>query len=110
MKPSCFIKQGGFTVEGSDFEVWHTPGHSPGSVTLYWPLNKVLFTGDLVFKEGFGRVDFPGGDGERLKDSIRRIAGIDAQWLLPGHGDIIAGADAVRSNFDELESFYFRYI
>ncbi len=110
VRPSYFIKEGRWTVEGLDFEVLHTPGHSPGSITLYWPVNKVLFTGDLVFKDGFGRVDFPGGDGELLKASIKRIAGIDAEWMLPGHGEIISGADAVRSNFEELESFYFRYI
>ena len=110
MAPSYFIKEGYFAVEGLELEVLNTPGHSPGSITLYQPAEKVLFTGDLVFKEGFGRVDFPGGDGELLKASIKRIAGIDAEWMLPGHGDIISGAGAVRKNFEELESFYFRYI
>jgi glyoxylase-like metal-dependent hydrolase (beta-lactamase superfamily II) len=33
-------------------QVIHTPGHSPGSVSLYWPSEKALFTGDTVFKDG----------------------------------------------------------
>ncbi len=104
------IQEGPWTAEGIELEILHTPGHSPGSITLYWPSQKALFTGDLVFKEGFGRIDFPGGDGEQLKASIKRVGGLEADWLLPGHGPLIEGAEAVRANFRELETFYFRYI
>ena len=87
-----------------------TPGHSPGSATLYWPAQKALFSGDLVFKEGLGRTDLPGGDSATLKESIRRLTDLDVEWLLSGHGEILAGADAVRKNFEAIEQFYFRYI
>ena len=69
-----------------------------------------LFTGDLVLKDGFGRTDLPGGDSATLKQSIQRLTDLDVEWLLSGHGDIIAGAEAVRKNFEDIEQFYFRYI
>jgi glyoxylase-like metal-dependent hydrolase (beta-lactamase superfamily II) len=69
-----------------------------------------LFTGDLVFKEGLGRTDLPGGDGSKLKESIKRLAGLDVEWLLPGHGEIISGTEKVRKNFTEIEQFYFAYV
>ena len=69
-----------------------------------------MFTGDLIFKEGFGRTDLPGGDSAALKESIKRLTGLDVEWLLSGHGEIITGVDAVRKNFEAIEQFYFAYI
>jgi len=93
-----------------NFEVIHTPGHSPGSVCLYWPDRKTLFTGDVVFNQGVGRTDLPGGDGEKLKESIRKISRLDVDYLLTGHGDIVAGEEAVKQNFKAIEDFWFGYI
>ena len=110
LKPDFFLKEGDLRHNGMELSIIHTPGHSPGSATLYWPDQKVLFTGDLVFKEGVGRTDLPGGDSATLKQSIQRLTALDTEWLLSGHGEIIAGADAVRKNFEDIEKFYFRYI
>jgi glyoxylase-like metal-dependent hydrolase (beta-lactamase superfamily II) len=110
IKPDFFLKEGNLTLDGIELSIFHTPGHSPGSVTLYWPAQKALFTGDLVFKEGLGRTDLPGGDGSKLKESIQRLTDLDVEWLLPGHGEIISGAEKVRKNFAEIEQFYFAYI
>jgi glyoxylase-like metal-dependent hydrolase (beta-lactamase superfamily II) len=110
IKPDFFLKEGALTLDGIELSIFHTPGHSPGSVTLYWPAQKALFTGDLVFKEGLGRTDLPGGDGSKLKESIQRLTDLDVEWLLPGHGEIISGAEKVRKNFAEIEQFYFAYI
>ena len=110
LKPDFFLKEGDLELNGLTLEIIHTPGHSPGSVTLYWPDQKALFTGDLIFKEGFGRTDLPGGDSPTLKESIKRLTDLDVEWLLSGHGDIIAGAEAVRKNFEDIEQFYFAYI
>jgi glyoxylase-like metal-dependent hydrolase (beta-lactamase superfamily II) len=63
-----------------------------------------------MFKEGVGRTDLPGGDGEGLKASIRRLADLDVEWLLPGHGEVLSGPDAVRRHFEEMESFWFAYV
>ena len=110
LKPDFFLKEGDLQLNSLSLQIIHTPGHSPGSATLYWPEQKALFTGDLVFKEGFGRTDLPGGDGATLKESIQRLTDLDVEWLLSGHGDIIAGAEAVRKNFADIEQFYFAYI
>jgi len=108
--PDFFLKEGELAVGDVKLEVYHTPGHSPGSVTLYWPEEKVLFTGDLIFKGGLGRTDLPGGSGEQLKESIRRMAPLDAEWLLSGHGDVVSGADTVKANFKQVEQTFFHYI
>ena len=66
--------------------ILHTPGHSPGNVTLTWPGNAIV--GDTVFQGSIGRTDFEGGSLEVLLDSIRSkifSLGDDTQ-LHPGHG------------------------
>jgi hydroxyacylglutathione hydrolase len=108
--PEFFLKEGDISLNGLEFHVLHTPGHSPGSISLYWPEKKALFTGDLVFKEGIGRTDLPGGNGKQLKKSIKRLAGMEIEWILPGHGEIISGTEAVKANFSEIENYWFKYI
>ena len=108
--PAFFLKEGDISISGFDFLVLHTPGHSPGSVSIYWPDQKMLFTGDLVFKGGLGRTDLPGGNGTKLKESIKRLAGLDAEWLLPGHGDIISGSEEIKANFEQVEQVWFNYL
>ncbi len=87
--------------------IYHTPGHSPGSVCLYLPAEKVLISGDLIFAQGVGRYDFPGGSGAELKKSIERMAELDIEVVLPGHGGIISGRDMVERNFSLIREFYF---
>ncbi|MGD8562686.1 MAG: MBL fold metallo-hydrolase [Desulfarculaceae bacterium] len=102
-----FLEEGELEVGQETFQVIHTPGHSPGHICLYQPRLKALFSGDLVFVQGVGRVDFPGGDGQKLKESIKRVSGLDIEWLLPGHGPILKGAEQVKRNFELIESSYF---
>lgn len=66
--------------------VLHTPGHSPGSVSLL--ADEFLFSGDTLFFEGVGRTDLPGGSQKQLEASIRtKIMTLpDALLVLPGHG------------------------
>ena len=110
VQPDFFLKEGDFSANGLDFKVFHTPGHSPGGICLYWPEKKMLFSGDLIFKEGLGRTDLPGGNGEELKASIKRLSDLDIEYILPGHGGIISGAKAVRRNFQEIENYWFGYV
>ncbi len=108
--PDFFLREGTLRAGDVLLEVYHTPGHSPGSVTIRWPDRGALFTGDLVFKDGLGRTDIPGGNSDKLKDSIRRVARLEAGLLLPGHGDILAGTDAVKANFEQVERTWFAYL
>ena len=70
------------------FQVLHTPGHSPGSVTLYLEQESVAFDGDVLFAMGIGRTDLPGGDWDTLMKSIRDVLFSlpDETTLYPGHG------------------------
>ena len=68
------------------FEVRHTPGHSPGSVSLVG--SGMVFSGDALFAGSIGRTDLPGGDYETLIASIRRelLTLPDDTLVLSGHG------------------------
>ncbi len=99
--------EGIWNVNGVDLEVFHTPGHSPGSISVYWKEKKALVCGDLIFRESVGRVDFPGGDPEKLKASIERLSSLDIEYLLPGHMDMISGAKEVKKNFDLIRRYVF---
>lgn len=90
-----------------EIDVLHTPGHSPESISLYIPKKKVLLCGDLVFKQGVGRVDLIGGNAEKLKESINSVSNLDIEYLLPGHGSIIQGSDNVKKNFLYIKKSYF---
>lgn len=109
-EPDFFLGEGDLTIGDNTFQVIPAPGHSPGSVCLYWPEHKVLFTGDVVFNRGIGRTDLPGGSGSLLKESIQRISRLDVEYLLTGHGEMVVGAEAVQANFQMIESYWFNYI
>ena len=110
LAPEFFLREGDLAVEGTELAVFHTPGHSPGSACFYLPDSKALITGDLVFKEGLGRTDLPGGSGEQLKKSILRMASLDTEWILPGHGSYLQGKRDIQRNFSALEQVYFSYV
>jgi len=103
------LTEGPWTVNGTELQIIHTPGHSPGSICVYWPEKKALVCGDLVFDQSFGRVDFPGGSAEQLINSIKRVSLLDIEHLLPGHMNLISGKELVQKNFSIVES-YFNYI
>jgi glyoxylase-like metal-dependent hydrolase (beta-lactamase superfamily II) len=78
------------TIGDLPFEVLITPGHSIGSLCFYSKSKKVLFSGDTIFADGgFGRYDFPGGDFNKLMNSIERLANLNVSNLYPGHGCIV---------------------
>jgi len=118
LEPFIYLTEGdlilgkaGDSPEGGDgrieLKVILTPGHSPGSISLYWPEQRALITGDAVFFGSIGRTDFPGGSISTLKQSIDKLAALDVEYLLPGHsteyGSIIAGRDMVRRNFSAIK-------
>jgi hydroxyacylglutathione hydrolase len=109
-EPDFFLQEGEVTIGNQDFQVLITPGHSPGSLCLYWPEHKALFTGDLIFNQGIGRTDLPGGNGGLLKESIKRMSGLEVDYLLSGHGEIIKGRKVVEANFKMIEETWFNYL
>ncbi len=101
------LQEGACEVNGMTMEIYHTPGHSPGSISIYLPDSKALITGDVIFQAGVGRTDFPGGNGRLLKKSIDRLAELDTEYLLPGHGDLVIGKDQVKRNFEYVADVYY---
>jgi hydroxyacylglutathione hydrolase len=69
-------------------EVLHAPGHSAGHVMFYVEQLSALFCGDVIFYQGIGRTDLPGGDLDTLLNSIQsKVFTLpDETRLLPGHG------------------------
>ena len=114
-EPDFFLDEGILNLNngenGFDLEIILTPGHCPGSISIYDPQNKALITGDAVFNRSVGRTDFPGGDGILLKTSIEKLSEFDTEYLLPGHstefGNIIQGKDAVKANFAFIKQYFF---
>jgi len=86
-QPDRLLKDGDIIEIGDlSFTVLHTPGHSPGGISLYG--HGVVFAGDTLFNFGIGRTDFPGCSYRRLIDSIQNKLMVlpDETIVLPGHG------------------------
>lgn len=92
------FRMSGLEDEGiSGVEIISTPGHTPGSVCLYWPQEKVLLSGDTLFCMGYGRTDLPGGNMMALIDSLQRLFELPADVrVYPGHGDATTIGDERR--------------
>ena len=82
-------------LAGMAITVLHTPGHSAGSVCYLLPDNAGVLCGDTLFDGGYGRYDFPDGDFNALKMSLRRLLYMHPRVkAYPGHGDTtFAGRD-----------------
>ena len=102
-----FLKGGQLTLGDKIFQVIPTPGHSPGSVCLYWEKEKLLISGDTVFYMGVGRTDLPGGNMETLGSSIQQLSKLDVEYLIPGHGEMVKGAKSVQRNFELILGEFF---
>lgn len=75
-------------LQRSGLSIISTPGHTPGSVCLYWPDEKVLLSGDTLFCMGYGRTDLPGGSYADLIASIRTLLDLPSDVIVyPGHGE-----------------------
>jgi hydroxyacylglutathione hydrolase len=94
----------------TELEIIPSPGHSLESICFYWRDAKVLICGDVIFNQNTGRVDLPGGSAEQLKKSIENLSRLDVEYLLPGHMDIVTGADNVRRNFEFIKQYVFGYL
>lgn len=80
------LKPGQCRLAGLDFMVLATPGHSPGSLSLYFPGQ--VFVGDALFAGSIGRTDFPGGDYDLLINTVKRqlFTLPDDTLVYSGHG------------------------
>lgn len=83
-----YLKRSHVSAGEHVFKVLETPGHTPGSVSLYDKEEKVLFSGDLIFEGGaVGRTDFKYSNHEDLENSIKKLSSLsDNTRVLAGHG------------------------
>jgi glyoxylase-like metal-dependent hydrolase (beta-lactamase superfamily II) len=94
-KESLKIEANEFLEEGDEIKIGEeslkvilTPGHTKGSISL---LGKdFIFTGDTLFKDGYGRTDLPGGSPEEMERSLKKLSELmkPGMKIYPGHGDI----------------------
>ena len=77
-----------FSIAGITGTIFHTPGHTEGSVCLYLPAQDLLLAGDTLFAGSVGRIDLPGGNTKTLIDSIQnRLMTLPGETVVvPGHG------------------------
>jgi hydroxyacylglutathione hydrolase len=85
-EPDEFIKDEELlTIGYINLKIIHTPGHSPGSISIY--TDGYIFTGDTLFAGSVGRTDLIGGSMQALFNSLKKIASLpDETVVLPGHG------------------------
>jgi len=85
-------------LAGLGIRVFHTPGHSPGSVTFVVGDDQIV--GDLVLPGSVGRTDVPGASWEELEESIRRVMPLweENTRLYAGHGPVLMAAEELRTN------------
>lgn len=82
------LPEGEVVLGGMKCIVIQTPGHTPGGVSLYFPADKAVFTGDALFYRSIGRTDFPYGNHAQLLHSVqdRLFTLPDDTVVYPGHG------------------------
>ncbi|MDI9442054.1 MAG: MBL fold metallo-hydrolase [Firmicutes bacterium] len=98
VKADRLLKDGDFIPVGDGkLEVLHTPGHSPGGISLYAP--GFVISGDTLFQGSVGRWDLPNGDRDVLQESVLRLARLPLDTVVyPGHGDSTTIRAEIKSN------------
>jgi len=87
-------------IDSYPAQVLHTPGHTQGSVCLYFEPIKLLVAGDTLFSGSIGRTDLPGGNSRQILQSIhnRLLVLPEETQVLPGHGPITTIGEEKRQN------------
>ncbi|PYV98527.1 MAG: MBL fold metallo-hydrolase [Acidobacteria bacterium] len=81
-------------------DIIHTPGHTEGSISLYFPLEKKLIAGDTLFAGSIGRTDLPGGSYKKIISSLHEklLTLPDDTVVVPGHGPLTTIGEERQSN------------
>jgi hydroxyacylglutathione hydrolase len=99
--PTRWLNQGDTVTVGDEtLQVFHCPGHTPGHVVFFHPINRFALVGDVIFQGSIGRTDFPRGNHADLINAIRNNLfplGNDVQFV-PGHGPFSTFGDERKHN------------
>jgi glyoxylase-like metal-dependent hydrolase (beta-lactamase superfamily II) len=87
--PDAFLKEGDVINLGDlSFKVIETPGHSCGSVCFFFEKQRVLFSGDTLFKGAIGNLSFPTSEPKKMRDSLKKLFLLPKETVIyPGHGE-----------------------
>ena len=78
-----------YNIDKFKFNVIYNPGHKEDAITIYFKEEKIMFTGDFIFKDAIGRTDLDGGNYFDMLDSLEKIKKYDKDIVIyPGHGNI----------------------
>lgn len=93
-------KEGQMRIGHFDFIVFHTPGHSPGSISFYFEKEGFVISGDALFQGSIGRTDLPGGNQSQLLKSIhdKLLTLPEDTYVLSGHGPVTTIVEEMDSN------------
>lgn len=93
-----------YGVDDMQFEIIHVPGHTKGSTVLLF--DDVMFTGDTIFEGTVGRTDLHGGNSKQLRNSAKRIAKIDGEYIMHcGHGSATTLAKEKATNMYMVDNY-----
>jgi hydroxyacylglutathione hydrolase len=97
-KADAFLKEGDVVKAGKlELKVIHTPGHSPGGISLY--TDGELFSGDTLFLNSIGRTDFPNASYELIMESLAKLMKLpDVTKVYPGHGQYTTIGEERKNN------------
>jgi hydroxyacylglutathione hydrolase len=86
--PDQYLKEHDEILVGeSQFVVIHTPGHTPGGICLYSPKEKILISGDTLFKQSIGNLSFPTANPDKMWESLKKLEILPPETkVYPGHG------------------------
>jgi glyoxylase-like metal-dependent hydrolase (beta-lactamase superfamily II) len=92
--------EGAMKIGDFEFSVFHTPGHSPGSVSYYFKKEGFVISGDALFQNSIGRTDLPGGNEPQLLKSIhdKLLTLPEETYVLSGHGPVTTIGEEMDSN------------
>ncbi|MFB4164572.1 MBL fold metallo-hydrolase [Alteribacillus sp. JSM 102045] len=92
-------REGKLSIGSFSFEMFETPGHSPGSVSFYHSESETIFSGDVLFSGSIGRTDLPGGSHQELLNSIH-----DKLIDLPENTQVACGHGPTTTIGAEMDS------
>lgn len=84
-----FLEDGAwYSVGNLKFQAIHTPGHSPGGMSFYFPEERVLISGDTLFRGTIGKLRIPTGEPEKMWESLKKLSALPPETrVFPGHGE-----------------------
>jgi len=109
-KEDSYLDDNKLSAGNLEFELIHSPGHTPDSICFYCRKEGILICGDVIFNQNTGRVDLLGGSADELKQSIEKLSQLEVEYLLPGHMDIVIGAEKIRRNFEIIKESVFQWL